>query len=307
MLYVSTRNFNDSYTAHRALHEERTPNGGFYVPMRLPFFSQDALSALKAQSCSETIAQVLNLFFSLHINAWDVECAIGRDFFRLQSVNQKIIFAELWRNPEGNFSYLLNSLYALLLDKNHPIELPVGWPRIATEIAVLFGLFSAMDYDSVQGFDIAATVDDMSTMTAVLFAKNMGLPVNLTICACNEDSIVWDLTSKGEFSTRNEQPVYLECFIYSMFGQEAVLDYLDASSKKTSYSIGEERTEDITNSLYAAVVSDSRIDTIVSGVYSTSQCLIDSRTALTFGSLQDYRSQTGINADTVILAKQRAK
>ena len=28
MLYISTRNINDSYTAYRALHEEFAPNGG---------------------------------------------------------------------------------------------------------------------------------------------------------------------------------------------------------------------------------------------------------------------------------------
>lgn len=307
MLYVSTRNFNDTYTAYRALREERTPNGGFYVPMRLPVFSQDTLSALKNQSYSETIAQILNVFFGLHISAWDVECAIGRDSFRLQPINQKLVFVELWRNPDGNFLYILSSLYALLLEKDRAKELPVGWPRIAIEIAVLFGLYCVMDSHTVHSFDIALTVDDMSTITAVIFAKNMGLPVNLIVCACNEDSIAWDLASKGEFSTRTEQPAYLECFVYSLFGQNAVLDYLDSHGNKSAYCVDEEAVAVINNSMYAAVVSNSRIDTIISGIFSTNQCLIDPNSALAYGSLQDYRSQSGISMDTVILAKRRAK
>lgn len=307
MLYVSTRNFNDSYTAHRAFREERTPNGGLYVPMRLPVFSQDALSELKNQTCGETIAQLLNLFSGLHISAWDVECAIGRDSVRLQPVNQRVLIAEMWRNPEGNFTYLLSSLYALLLGKNGANDLPIGWPRIAIEVAVLFGVYSAMDCGAEQSFDVATAVDDMSTMTAVSYAKSMGLPVNLIICACSEDNIVWDLTSKGAFSTRTEQPAYWEFFIYSLFGQNAVLDYLDVCDKKAPYCIDEEGTAVINNSSYAAVVSNSRIDSIISGIYSTSQCLIDPSTALAYGSLQDYRSQTGISKDTVILAKHRAK
>lgn len=36
MLYVTTRTKQDTFTAARALSEDRAPDGGFYVPMRLP-------------------------------------------------------------------------------------------------------------------------------------------------------------------------------------------------------------------------------------------------------------------------------
>lgn len=308
MLYVSTRNFNDTHTAHRAFNEERTPGGGFYVPMKLPVFSQEDLAAIKKQSCSETIAQILSLFSGLQIAPWDVECAIGRDFFRFQNIHQKLVFVELWRNPNSEYSYVLSGLYSLL-EKDGAHKTPVGWPRIAIEIAVLFGVYSAIDLSAEQNYDFAVNEDDMAGITAVIFAKKMGLPVNFVICACDEESIVWSLTNKNEFSTRTEQPAYLECFIYSLFGQCEVLSYLVAAEMKCPYCVDEDET-DITNknnNLYSAVVSNSRIETIISGVYSTNQYSIDPNSALAYGSLQDYRAQSGVNRITVIFSKQRGK
>ena len=102
MLYVSTRNPADTYTAYRALHENATPDGGQSVPFHLSTFTHEELFALKGQSFSAIVAQMLNLFFGLNLNSWDVESAIGRTPAKLESVGQRLKIAELWHNPEGD-------------------------------------------------------------------------------------------------------------------------------------------------------------------------------------------------------------
>ena len=49
MLYVTTRNNRDAYTAQRVLRENRGPDGGLYVPFREPVFSREEIDALKEQ------------------------------------------------------------------------------------------------------------------------------------------------------------------------------------------------------------------------------------------------------------------
>ena len=66
MLYVSTRNTVDVYTAYRALQESVTPDGGYFVPFRLSMFSDQELSAFQQQMPCESIANILNHFFGLH-------------------------------------------------------------------------------------------------------------------------------------------------------------------------------------------------------------------------------------------------
>lgn len=307
MLYVSTRNYNDSYTAHRAFREKNTPDGGFFVPMRLPAFSKEELTVMKNQSFCQTVAQVLNYFSGLQIRAWDVECALGRCPVKLQPVHQKITIAELWRNPENDFRYLLRSLYALLLGDDSAEASPEGWSRIAIEIAVLFGVYSIVDLSDEQSVDVAVSEDDASAMTAVLFAKKIGLNVNLMICACHDNSVLWNLVNSGELSARCEQPQYFECLLHGLFGQDAVLRHIEACEQNGSISVDEEQAETLKNSLYTAVISQERVDTIIAGMYGTNQYRIDGVSAQAYGGLQDYRAQAGIIKDTLLLSKQRAK
>ena len=75
MLYATTRSKTDTYTAHRTLFEDRAPDGGFFVPFRMPNVD---IQSLKENSFSEAVAEILNVFFSTGITAWDVDCCIGK-------------------------------------------------------------------------------------------------------------------------------------------------------------------------------------------------------------------------------------
>ena len=41
MLYITTRNCRDAYTAQRALRENRGPDGGMYLPFHEPSYSAE--------------------------------------------------------------------------------------------------------------------------------------------------------------------------------------------------------------------------------------------------------------------------
>ena len=317
MLYVSTRNNSDAYTAHRALHECNAPDGGYYFPFRLPYLSADELYAIKKQSPGETVAYILNLFFGLRLTGWDVECVIGRFPFQIVPMNYRLLMAEVWRNPGESWDYLLRNLYGLLLGKKGNSVMPAGWALIAIEIALLFGVYSAADSLPENGLDIAVTAGDFSDVISVLFAKDMGFPVNVTICVFNENGAVWDLINKGELSTGvtavktsipeldHAVPDYLEYLPFRCFGSSEVIRYTDACERKANYYIDDEYLHQLNHDLFAAVVSTSRVELIKSSMYRTNQYNIDPYTALAYGGLQDYRAYTGISKDTLILSKNR--
>ena len=56
MLYVTTRAAADAFTAFRALTENRGPEGGFFVPMRLPVFDEDQIAQLAEKTFSQNVA-----------------------------------------------------------------------------------------------------------------------------------------------------------------------------------------------------------------------------------------------------------
>lgn len=301
MLYVSTRNASDTYTAYRALHEAVAPDGGLYVPFHLPTFTKEELTALKEQSFAEIVAKILNLFFSLNLTKSDVEGAVGRMPVKLETVGQHLKIAELWHNTEGNSRYLLNRLLGLISQSGAPAD---GWSVIAIKIALLFGICSTAE-ESMKKFDISVNTDDFSDITAVCYSKDMGLPVSFMVCVCNDNSSLWDFVNKGEFTTSLTQPKYFEVFLYKYFDREQVLGYLDARERRTVYRIEEAEQQLLRDNLFAAVVSNERVNSVISSMLSTNKYALDANGAFAYGGLQDYRASVGISNETLILSKQR--
>lgn len=306
MLYLSTRNTADCFTSYRALNETSAQDGGFYTPFRLQSFSVSELAEIRKQTPCEAIAKVLNLFFSVNLSGWDVECVIGRSPVKTESVNQRLLFAEFWRNPDGSLKYLINNLYRRMTGKEFACT-PSGWAYIAIEVSLLFGLFAAAETIPTHGLDAAVEVGDFADITAIEYAKQMGLPINMVVCATEEESAVWDLFTKGDFNTAavSAQPQFLECFLFARLGKEAVLRYVDACENKRIYRADEAQVEILSENVFCSVISGNRVESIISGMYRANGYEIDSATAVAYGGLQDYRANTGLNRETLILAKNR--
>ena len=79
MLYVTTRNDQQVYTAHRALTESRGPDGGLYVPFRDPVISKEDIVSLREKSFNRCVADVLNILFQTKLTSWDVDFAMTED------------------------------------------------------------------------------------------------------------------------------------------------------------------------------------------------------------------------------------
>ena len=311
MLYVSTRNAVDAHTAYRAIHEQRAPDGGFYIPFHLPVYSTEMLSSFRNKTQCEVIAAVLNDLFGTHLTGWDVECAAGRMPVNVEFMNQKVIFAECWNNPKGSFDYLLASLYALLTGSERCSVKPGGWARIAIGISVYFALCSVLDIFET-GIDLAVSMEDFSDVTAAMLAKEMGFPLNTLICACDRNSGAWNLINKGELNAcaslvgqGNAKSDFMELFIHRYIGDEEVQRYLDACSHNVPYRIKQESLQALSRNVFAFVISDYRIETVSNGLSRTNGYVVDADTAMAYAALQDYRASTGMNKETLILAMLR--
>lgn len=301
MLYVSTRNKIDTYTAYRALHEGIAPDGGCYVPFRMPVFSPEEIAAMRTQSCCDTIAQVLNLFFGLRLTGPELEILVGRTPFRTESMAHKLQMVETWRNPEMSAQYLLDALYGQMTENvDHK---PIGWARIGIWIALLFGLLPVLN-EALATFDIAVNADDYSMIAAICIAKCMGFPAEMTVCSCVDDSNLWDLLNRGECDADSENPnaIYWEAILQATLGADAACMYFAACSSGKHFYMDELQQSSLQELLFASVVSGSRLEAVKSSIQRTNAYVAGDDAALAFGGLQDYRSVTGLSKETLILS-----
>lgn len=314
MLYISTRNKSDSYTAHRALHEDRTPDGGLFMPMQVPSFDKQQIVAMKSDSFFDNVARILNLFFPVRISAWDVKVCFGRSPANLVPIGHKITVAEIWHVLDSSYEKVVQRLYDKLTVVDRPEPRPTNWAKVAIRIATLFGIFAKLDQPGYQLTDIVVTTDDFSTPMAAWYAKQMGLPVGTILCACNENGAVWDLMHRGVLNTGSSiihtqtpdldtsVPSGLERLIACITNRAEMDAFVSSLRKHTVFQIGEEAFQELKAAFDACVVGSRRISNVISNVFKTSKYVMDPYAAICYGCLQDYRATSGERRDTVLLA-----
>ena len=314
MLYISTRNKNEHYTANRALMEDRTADGGYFLPFRYEPFTAVQLEQMPNQSFGDTVAQVLNVFFHAGLSGWDVDCCVGKAPVKLEAMSRRVIIGELWHNPDGQFRYIRDALYRKLCNGKFSDHIS-GWADIVIRVSVLFGIYGMLCKSGINEFDVCVNIGDFSRPLAVWFAKKLGLPVTMIICASNENSASWDLIHRGELNTGLNtvhtnlpaldvgMPPYLEHLIHLVFGHDEAAKFLAAVNKKGIYSIRPDMQAVLNKDLFVSVVGKDRIGSLINSTYRSNQYILDPYTAVSLGSLQDYRAKVGESRPTVVLAE----
>lgn len=313
MLYISSRNKTDSFTAHRTLCDECAPDGGLYLAYQLPQIEKEMLQKMCGSSFGQNVAHILNLFFSEKLTAWDIECCVGRAPVRIAQMNHRIITAECFHNPQNTYGYLEENLFRRLLPGGS--GLVTSWAGIAIRIAVMFGLYAAMPAAVRDSFDVAVPCGDFSAPMAMWYARKMGLPIRTIICCCNENGAVWDLIQRGEFNTgmpvvntgapKLDQacPSQIERLVYHTLGLTQTLRYNEICGKRGVFHLDEVAFGQLSDGMAAAVVGQDRVGSTIRSVYRTSQYFISPESAILYGGLQDYRARSGESRYTLILAE----
>lgn len=310
MLYLTTRNSNDAYTAHRTLCSDHAPDGGAYIPLTLPEFTSDDILLLKDKGFGSIVAEILNCFFSAKLTGWDIDFAIGRNPVKLAPMSLKTVVAELWHCPDARFDSMICALYARLRSDNDCSDTPTEWVRITFRIAVLFALYGQLLSDCILNpgdvYDVAVCLNDFTSVTAAWYAKRMGLPISALICTTDDSDCVWDMIHRGVFTegdTCGEIQLGIERILSSALGESVVNELAEKHAAGRTFTLDEEQLPIFNKGLFCAVIGKSRTATTINSIYRSNTYIIDPVAALTYSGLQDYRSKTGENRLTLLLSE----
>lgn len=309
MLYLTTRDHNDAYTIHKTMLSDLAPDGGMFIPFRIPAFTQEDLCEIEKGSVGEVIANVLNRFFCAGINSWTIDAAIGRNCIKTTTLSQKVIAVEPWHNPLQSYEYVENNLYRLLSTSDSVCKQPTVWVRIAIRISLFFAAYCAMvsgdQIGEEEAFDVAVNVADFCDPMAAWYAKQMGLPVNSIICSCVDNDGVWDLIHRGQISLGSvgtKLASGLECLIYNVYGREEAARFVQVFKDKRTFSVDPESEISLNDTFFCAVTGASRATTVVNSIQRTDGYTICASGALAYGAVQDYRAKSGENRLTVLFS-----
>lgn len=320
MLYVSTRQKNDAYTASRALKEDRCGNGGLYLPYNLPRIDRTQMRGMIAGGFGECVAQILNLFFACRLTGWEVEQFAGRHPVRAVRLNPMTIAAETFRNIGWDYKHLEKSLCQLVCYRMDVPNVSTSWFRMAARIAVVFAAYAEMRRNGLlsedEKFDISVPTGDFSAPMALWYAREMGMPISNIVCACNDNSVTWDFIHQGQLRTDAPtiktvtplvdcgHPVEVERLIYGILGTDGAMRYSFACDQGSQFRLLPHEIEKVNKGFFAAVISSGRVGSLIPSAYSTFRYVMGPYTVLTYGALMDYRARTGERRPAVILAER---
>ncbi len=317
MLYMTTRDRFDAHTVAASLQSDCGPDGGRYVPFKMPVYTAEEIMQLGEKGFGQCVADVLNLFFSVNLSGWDVECSVGRNICNIAPINHKILVAELWNNPQWSYAWLENTLITMV-SARYAGSVSTSWLRIGTRIAVLFGLYAELlrknALEQGQLFDISLPTGDFNGVMAVWYARQMNLPVANIIYACNENSGVWDLLHQGSVRTNLAViatttpngdvalPAELERLISATLGTDEAVRFAKLCTDGGIYEPTASQMELLRKGMYSAVISMERLEAVIPNVYNTCGYMMNPYTALAYGALSDYRVKNAVSRPALLLA-----
>ena len=302
MLYVTTRNKFDTYTASWANQLDRGPDGGLFLPFRMPEFTKDELQTLKQQNFCQRVATIINSFFGSQLTGWDVELYGGKNPVKLVSVGHRIMVAEIWHNHDQDYARFAARLTARICESDHSLLKPTSWVSIAIRIAILYSLLIDLPA-SLMPLDIVVATGNFAAPMAVWYARQMGLPIGNIICS-HDHPCVWNLLHQGEVRGDEHLPENLERLIAATLGVEENQRFCEIVESGKLYSTRMGMLEPLRKGMYATVTSQDRVNAVISSVYRMANYVMGPQTALAFSGLQDYRAKTGGIRNAMILAER---
>lgn len=318
MLYATTRSKVETYTAQRALKEERSPDGGLYLPAQIPVFTRDEIAGLLRQPSGAIMAEIINRFFGTRLSQLDVEFSMGKRFFGLTRINHRITISELWRNAEDGIEGLADRITAMASAEMGVFETGL-WTRIVARIALLFASFGELTRDGSlsdgERMDVAVLCGTFEGPFAVWMAGQMGLPLGTIIVCCNENSAIWDLFNRGQMKLSDKTvstdtpkcdiavPHALELLIRSKLEWDDVEEFVSAWKRGGTYFLNPEEHRHFREGFYVSVVGSKRMKSAIPNLYRTNGYVLDPYGALVHAGLMDFRSRPGQRRAALLLSE----
>jgi len=315
LLYLSTRNHQETYTAARVLAQGRAPDGGLFVPYYTAPFPKEDMEELGKMEFNDIVARLLNIQFQTRLTGNDVRLCVGKSPVRLTQLSNRILAGECWHNLRGSYTHLVHSLIRHIFPE--ATEDNGSWAQVGVGACVIFGIFGELmgrglvDYD--RKADVSLVGGDFSMVMSCWYARCWGLPIGNIVCCCNENNALWSLFAHGSMRTDAVSiptplpeadvavPVSLERLIHGCGGTEEASAYVEKLRLGATYYPEMDILEKLRSGIYVSVVSSRRTLDTIPNVYATHGYLLSPYSALAYAGLLDFKAKKGGGRTGVVL------
>ena len=229
---------------------------------------------------------------------------------------------------EGNFDQAQSAVKAIFGDKELAKEMDekgfqfssansinIGRliPQVAYYVYAYAKLFAEGKVSKDQKINVVVPTGNFGNILAAYYAKNMGLPIDKLICASNENRVLYDFFTTGEYDKNREfiltnSPSMdilissnLERLIYRIAGNSAKKnsELMESLKNTGKYEITPEMKAQLSD-FYGNYATEAEDAATIKKLYEDTGYVIDTHTAVAATVYEKYKKETGDDTVTVI-------
>ena len=195
----------------------------------------------------------------------------------------------------------------------------INWGRVLPQIVYYISAYCDLVKDGKiemgDKINFCVPTGNFGDILAGYYAKTMGLPVNMLICASNSNNVLTDFLKTGVYN-RN-RPFYttvspsmdilissnLERMLYQLSGSaDEVRGYMEKLSADGKYEVSDALKQQLTQVFAAGWCSDEDALASITRLFGEEGYLMDTHTAVAYNVLEKYRTETGDETYSVVVS-----
>lgn len=161
--------------------------------------------------------------------------------------------------------------------------------------------------------NVVVPTGNFGNILAAYYAKNMGLPIDKLICASNDNKVLYDFFSTGEYN-RNREFILtsspsmdilissnLERLIFKIAGNDANKngELMESLSNNGKYAITDEMKAGLSG-FYGNYATEDETNQVIKQIYEDTNYVIDTHTAVAACVYKKYKKETNDKSRTLI-------
>ncbi len=195
----------------------------------------------------------------------------------------------------------------------------INWGRLAPQIVYYFAAYAQLLRAGAVSMgdpvDFCVPTGNFGDILAGYYARRMGLPVGMLVCASNRNNVLTDFLTTGTYDARREfykttSPSMdilvssnLERLLYHMTGDSSrVAEWMASLAKDGSYTVDAGTLGQIRTVFACGCADDAAVAQEIARQYAANGYLCDTHTAVAFRVARDWRQAGGRTAPMVVLS-----
>ena len=233
-------------------------------------------------------------------------CAINGNFDDAQSAVKSIFTNSEIKNELAKKNMMFSSANS------------INWGRLVPQIVYYFSTYCDMismnKINAGDEINVVVPTGNFGNILAGFYAKQMGLPIKMLICASNSNNVLTDFLKTGTYdknrafytTTSPSMDILissnLERLLYHMSGNNdsLVADLMKQLSENGKYTVSDELIGKIQNTFDAGFTSETDVDETIKNHFDKYNYLCDTHTAVAVKVYDEYAARTGDDIPTVI-------